>query len=166
MTEDVVGALGLLALGTRLKRIGERLQADTDQIISESGLGISAGRYPYLASLDRLGPLTIGELAEAVGVSQPGATRSVHVLLRQGLVESEASEEDQRRRIVRLSGEGRRLVEVGKRDIWPRVEAAVASLCADLDGPLLGQLAAIEEGLAEAPLARRADGRGKMAGAA
>ena len=38
-----------------------------------------------------------------------------------------------------------------KRDVWPRIQEAVADLCADLDGPLLEQLAAIEDGLAAAP---------------
>lgn len=155
MTEDVVRALGWLCLGTRLKRIGERLQADTDEIITASGLGIGASQYPYLASLDRLGALTLGELAEAVGVSQPGATRSVNHLIRQGLLEAESAAEDQRRKIVRLTAEGRRLVEIGEREIWPRVEAAVADLCAGLEGSLLAQLAAVEDGLDEAPLARR-----------
>ena len=31
MVEDVVRALGYLTLGTRMKRIGERLQADTQR---------------------------------------------------------------------------------------------------------------------------------------
>jgi hypothetical protein len=39
--------------------------------------------------------------------------------------------------------------------VWPRIRAAVADLCGDLDGPLLEQLAAIEDGLAAAPLDRR-----------
>ncbi|TIS34569.1 MAG: transcriptional regulator, partial [Mesorhizobium sp.] len=41
--------------------------------------------------------------------------------------------------------------------VWPRIEGAVAELCADLSGPLLGQLAAIEDRLAATPLDRRAD---------
>ena len=38
--EDVVAALGYLSLGSRLKRLGERLQADTISIVSaQSGKG-------------------------------------------------------------------------------------------------------------------------------
>ncbi|SON57301.1 DNA-binding transcriptional repressor MarR [Hartmannibacter diazotrophicus] len=155
MTEDVVRSLGLLCLGSRLKRIGERLQANTDAILAAEGVGISASQYPYLASLDRLGPLTIGELAEAVGVSQPGVTRSVNMLIGAGLMLAESSPDDQRRRIVRLTADGARIVEIGKRSVWARVEAAVADLCEGFDGPLLAQLAAIEEGLDAAPLVRR-----------
>ncbi|MCB8836546.1 MarR family winged helix-turn-helix transcriptional regulator [Aurantimonas sp. VKM B-3413] len=155
MTEDVVRALGYLCLGTRLKRLGERFQSETDAIISAHGLSVSASQYPCLASLDRLGPLTVGELAQALGVSQPGATRSINLLTRQGLVEAAPAEGDQRRKIVRLTAEGRRVVEIGKGELWTQVAAAVAEICEGLDGPLLSQLAAIEDALAEAPLSRR-----------
>ncbi|WP_414832218.1 MarR family winged helix-turn-helix transcriptional regulator [Afifella sp. YEN Y35] len=157
MPEDVVRALGFLCLGTRLRRIGERLQADTDAILATKELAINASNYPYLASLDRLGSMTLGDLAEAVGVSQPGATRAVNQLIAQGLLKADASLEDRRRKIVDLTDEGRQLVEVGKRELWPRIEAAVADLCQGLRGPLLQQLAALEDGLAEASLARRTE---------
>ncbi|WP_197362412.1 MarR family transcriptional regulator, partial [Streptomyces clavuligerus] len=81
MVEDVVRTLGFLCLGSRLRRIGERLQADTQQVIDEAGLSIQAGKYPFLAAIDLSGPLTIGELAQAVGITQPGATRTIGQLL-------------------------------------------------------------------------------------
>jgi len=63
--------------------------------------------------------------------------------------------DDQRRRLVSLTGKGQDLVDHSKMVIWPRIAAAVADLCGDLDGPILEQLAAIEDGLAAVPLARR-----------
>jgi DNA-binding MarR family transcriptional regulator len=72
------------------------------------------------------------------------------------MLDTEHAADDQRRRIVSLSREGKRLVATAKRDVWPRINAAVTDLCGDLDGPLLDQLAAIEDGLAAAPLNRRA----------
>lgn len=155
MVDDIVRSLGLLCLGTRLKRIGDRLQADTDAIIGRSGLTVAASQYPYLAAMDRLGPLTVGDLAQAVGVSQPGATRSVNVLMRDGLVAAEAGEGDLRRKILRLTEAGRRAVEIGRLRVWPQIEAAVADLCTGLSGPLLDQLAGLEDALQDAPLTRR-----------
>jgi DNA-binding MarR family transcriptional regulator len=155
MIEDVVRSFGYLMLGTRLKRIGEWLQADTQRIIDDFGTPIQASQFPFLAAIDRLGPLTIGELAQAIGITQPGTTRTVGQLVALGLLESEQAVDDQRRRIVSLSKDGRRLVAAAKRDVWPRVREAIADLCDNLDGPLLGQLAAIEDGLAEASLDRR-----------
>jgi DNA-binding MarR family transcriptional regulator len=88
-------------------------------------------------------------------VTQPGATRSVGQMVELGLVRSRSATDDQRRRIVSLTKAGQALVDKAKATVWPRVERAVADLCGDLDGPLLDQLAAMEDGLAERPLYRR-----------
>ena len=153
--EDVVRSLGYLCLGSRLKRIGEQLQADAQLLLDGLDVPLQSSQYPLLAALDRLGPLPVGELAQSLGITQPGVTRSVSLLAELGLVEAIPSNDDQRRRMVSLTKSGQRLVDVAKRDVWPRIESAVADLCRDLSGPLLDQLAAIEDGLAAAPLDRR-----------
>ncbi|EHH04015.1 MarR family winged helix-turn-helix transcriptional regulator [Mesorhizobium amorphae] len=158
--EDVIRSLGFLCLGSRLKRIGEQLQADTQRVLDRLDVQVQSSQFPLLAALDRLGPLPVGELAQSLGIAQPGVTRSVSLLAELGLVEVGQSNNDQRRRIVSLTRDGRRLVDVAKRDAWPRIEKAVADLCADLSGPLLDQLAAIEDGLAAVPLDRRAERTG------
>jgi DNA-binding MarR family transcriptional regulator len=159
MVEDIVRTFEFLTLGSRLKRIGERLQADTQRIMDELDVPLMASQYPFLAAIDRLGPLTLGELAEAVGITQPGATRSLGQLVALGLLDAKQAPEDQRRKIITLTKKGQRLVDSAKREVWPRIEEAVRDLCGDVSGPLLEQLAAIEDGLAETPLHRR-PGRG------
>src|SRR5262245_58703181 len=129
MTEDVIRSLGHLMLGTRLKRIGERLQAQTQRILDAHELPIQTAQFTYLAAIDRSGPLTVGELAEALGVTQPGATRTLAQLAEAGLVEIASATDDQRRKQVTLTRQGKRLVEVGKRDVWPVIEAAVKDVC-------------------------------------
>jgi DNA-binding MarR family transcriptional regulator len=153
--EDVIRSLGYLCLGSRLKRIGEQLQADAQHLLDGLEVPLQSSQYPLLAALDRLGPLAVGELAQSLGLTQPGVTRSVSLLAELELVEAVQSDGDQRRKMVSLTGKGQRLVDVAKRDVWPRIESAVADLCRDLSGPLLDQLAAIEDGLAAAPLDRR-----------
>ncbi|MCB1503296.1 MAG: MarR family transcriptional regulator [Bauldia sp.] len=155
MVEDIVRAFGNLTLGSRMRRIGERLQADTQRIMDEMGVPLQASQYPLLAALDRHGAVPIGELAAAVGITQPGATRSVGQLARIGMVRAAPAPGDQRQRIVSLTRKGEEQVAFAKAHVWPRVEAAVADLCDGLSGPLLDQLAAIEEGLADLPLDRR-----------
>lgn len=155
MVEDIVRAFGFLTLGSRLKRVGERLQADTQRIMDDMDVPLQASQYPFLAALDRLGPLTIGELADAVGITQPGATRSLAHLIKLGLVKARQAPDDQRRKIVTLTRKGQLLVDAAKRKVWPRIENAVTDLCGNLSGPLLKQLAAIEDGLVEKPLDRR-----------
>ena len=156
MPEDIVRKMGHLCLGSRLKRIGERLQADVLRFTEKAGLPIQPSQYPLLAALDRSGPLTVGELVEALGVSQPGVTRNVGLLVEMGLVDISRDRRDQRQKAVALTAAGRRAVERSKREVWPHIEAAVVGLCAGLSGPLLTQLASIEDGLAAEPLDKRA----------
>lgn len=156
MIEDVVKALGHLSLGTRLKRIGETLQAQTQAVLAAHGFEQPAAHFPLLAALDRLGPSSVGELSQAVGVSQPVITRSLRGLEDDGLVQSATSADDRRVRRVGLSRKGRGLVQRAQREAWPAIEAAVAQACGDLKGDLLAQLAALEAALAEKPLHLRA----------
>ena len=156
MTEDIVRKLGYLCLGSRLKRIGERLQGDVARFIETSGLAIQPSQYPLLAALDQNGPLMVGELVEALGVSQPGVTRNVIRLVEMGLVDIKRVGRDQREKTVGLTNAGRQLLAQSKRDVWPHIEAAVIEVCAGLSGPLLTQLGAIEDCLAEKPLDQRA----------
>ncbi len=157
MTEDVVRALGLMCLGTRLKRLGERIQAETDVILGSADRGISASQNAYLIALDRLGPLPLGDLAVAVGVRQPGATRAVNDLINHGFLLSRSTDGDQRRKIISLTLAGEQLVALSKSTLWPRVEEAVTHLCEGLHGPLLDQLSAIEDALDRLPLSARAN---------
>jgi DNA-binding MarR family transcriptional regulator len=155
MVEDVVRELGFLSLGSRFRRLGERLQSDVQRLLDDWGIEVQSGHLPTLAAVDRLGPLTVGDVAEAIGITQPGATRIVAQLATARLVRVQSAREDQRRRVVSLTAKGQRLVDSLKRELWPQIERAVAAICGDLDGPLLDQLTAIETGLETVSLHRR-----------
>lgn len=163
MITDIVRELGHLTLGTRLKRLGERLQAQTEVLLGEAGIGLPASHCPLLAALDRLGALSVGELAQAVGISQPGISRMLENLQSDGLVASRRPAGDKRLRAIELTKAGRELISRSKRLAWPKVESAVADACASGSGSLLAQLSALEEALADAPLHVRA-GRTSMRG--
>ena len=153
---DIVKQLGFLALGTRFKRIGESLQAQAQAVLVTNGVNIPAGHFPLLAALDRLGPLGVSELSQAVGVSQPVVSRSLLTLEANGLVESAPVTTDRRVRRIQLSRKGAALVRHAKRAVWPAIEAAVADACKPLKGSLLDQLASLEAALEQRSLLQRA----------
>lgn len=156
MTDDIVRDMGWLSLGTRLKRLGERLQGETQGIIDAAGAPVQAAQYPYLAALDRMGPSTVGDLVAALGVSQPAVTRTLSKLAALDLVIVRAVDDDQRKREATLTPAGRRAVAAAKRVIWPAIESAVIDLCAGRTGDFLAQITAIEGGLAEKQFETRA----------
>ena len=155
MVEDVVRALGHLSLGTRLRRIGEQLQSETQRILDAGGFPVQASQCPVLVAVERLGPVTVGDLALALGITQPGATRAVGLLVEAGSLEVLKSEGDARVRLVALTLAGTALVARLRGEIWPRIDRAVADLCAPLAGPLLDQLDALEATLRDVPLPER-----------
>jgi DNA-binding MarR family transcriptional regulator len=155
MIADVIAEHGYLFLGSRLKRLAERMQTDVTQATRYAGLAVQPGQIPVLAILAERGPQTIGELARALGLSQPVTTRNVGKLVSQGQVQAGRSDADGRSRIISLTAAGRRAVEDSRRDVWPRVEAAVRQVVEGLSGPLLDQIAEIERALTERPLAAR-----------
>jgi len=161
VTEDVVKELGYLTLGTRLKRLGERLQSQTQVLLEAAGTDVPASHFPILAALDRLGVLNVGDLTEAVGMSQPGVTRMLDKLEADGLVRSAQSAGDRRVRSIELSKSGRQLISRLKHMTWPVIDAAVQDACSGGARSLLTALAALEEALVAAPLNARAARRSR-----
>jgi len=156
MIGDLVKERAHLFLGSRLKRLAERMQSDVVRVAEGAGLTIQPSQYPLLATLDRYGPQTIGELTLAMELSQPSVTRTASRLVELGLVEISRVHRDQRHKTVSLTPEGAAAMARSKILVWPRIEAAVAQMTEGLSGSLLDQITAIEDRLAECPLDKRA----------
>ena len=156
MVEDVVRRSPHLFLGSRLKRLGERMQADVLKVVERAGLPIQPAQYPILATLDRHGSLSVGELVAATGISQPGVTRSLARLTDMGLVETDPQGPDRRRKAVSLTDPGREMMARSRTEVWPHVERAVVELCAEAGGAFMDGLDAVEAALDRKALDRRA----------
>jgi DNA-binding MarR family transcriptional regulator/RimJ/RimL family protein N-acetyltransferase len=160
---DILRDMGPLFLGSRLKRLGERMQADVIRVIQSRGLDLQPSQYPLLAALDRYGDMTISDMVSTTGVSQPAVTRSLALLVEQGLVETNHLHRDQRHKTISLTAAGRDILRISKREVWPQVEAAAISLCGTGAASLLRQLGALEDALARQDLYQRVQ-NGPMAG--
>lgn len=152
---DILAENGGLFLGSRMKRLAERMQADVSVIIANAGLPVQPSQYPVLAALDRAGPMTITQLVDALGLSQPAVTRAINRLGAQGLISLDRVGPDQRHKTASLTPHGVDVIAQSKRTVWPRVETAVAALCADLTGSFIDQLSSLESALAATPLYHR-----------
>jgi len=156
MSGDILTERGHLFLGSRLKRLAERMQADVAKVAEAAGLEIQPSQYSLLATLDRHGPHTIGELTQAMQLSQPTVTRAVSRLTEMGLLEMSRLHRDQRHKTISLTAAGEAAVARSKLMVWPQIEAAVQEMLGGLSGGFLEQVAAIEARLAEQPLNLRA----------
>ena len=156
MAADVLAFEGAVMLGSRLKRLAERLQAGAERIAVDCGLPTQPSQMPLLTALHRHGPLSVGEAVELLGISQPAVTRILSRLVEMGLVDSARGDRDQRSKTLSLTRQGREAMELATTLLWPRLRAAVGEVC---DVPvLLTQIAAIEAALAAQPLEQRPSG--------
>jgi N-acetylglutamate synthase-like GNAT family acetyltransferase/DNA-binding MarR family transcriptional regulator len=157
MPQDTLSDFGFLFLGSRMKRLAERMQADATRIFEATGHGrLFAAFNTILATLDRHGDVAIGDLVNLIGISQPAITRTVAGMVEKNFVTLIPSDTDQRVKMVRLTDEGRRIVADLKITAWPQIAAAACNLCADAgSADLLDRLAALEANLIAKPLTER-----------
>lgn len=113
----------------------------------ESSLGHSLTQIGILATLDRSGATTLGDLAATERVAPPTITKAVGALVDEGLVEKVTDPDDRRVCRAVLTAAGRRdLADMrGRRDAWL---AARLTTLGDHDLARLADLIPVLEALA------------------
>lgn len=109
MVRSILGGGGTeTELAARLRLAATRLARRLRQQVDEP---ISISQLSALAAIERLGPVTLGDLARVERVQPPTTTRIVAALEAAGLVVRAADPGDRRVARVSISPEGRRLIE-------------------------------------------------------
>ena len=101
------------AVVIRILRLASYLQAELDQGAADGGLS-TKGDFDTLAALRRQTPrheLSPTQLAEAALITTGGMTSRLDRLEDAGLVERHADPSDRRALVIRLTDEGRRVVD-------------------------------------------------------
>ena len=155
MDVDLLAGLGVGFLGTRLKRLAERMQADAAEVLRTLDLPVQPAQLSLLMAIRMAGPPTVGELAQRLKLAQPTVTRAVGVLEAEGLIAARRSAEDQRSKRLALTPVGEALLVRIQTELLPRVEAAAAGLCLGLNGDLMASLAGLEARLDQASMPDR-----------
>jgi DNA-binding MarR family transcriptional regulator len=163
MARDLIGELGYLALGSRFRRLGERLQVGAAAIARKQGIELSLAHLPILMALAER-PLSVSGIVGRLDIAQPAVTRSVAKLLEDGLIELATGnkEDDRRQRKFRLSRKGKALLDRAQGELFPAVERAVAAICAEPGADLLAYLDRLDDALREAPLGQQAPAGGEV----
>lgn len=148
--------------GTHLRHVLDLLDAEVAQIGAALGMPPDyRPRFaPPLRALSGQGPMSIRELAGAIGVTHSAASQTVAQLRKAPLV-TLTTGIDARQRIVSLTQRGADLVPLIESE-WEAVEAAMASINAELSMPLDILLADVEQALHRCPMRERADAQSKQ----
>ncbi|MFP2906974.1 MarR family winged helix-turn-helix transcriptional regulator [Pyxidicoccus sp. 3LFB2] len=122
-------------LGTQLRHLIELLDGAVSEAYAQEGLDYRPRYTPVMRALLEREPLTIGQLATAARITQPAATQTVALMVKEGLVAVKAEPDDKRQRLVHLTDTGRKLIP-RLQACWRATEGAAAELDAELPTPL------------------------------
>ncbi len=141
-------------LGTQLRHLVELLDGAVAEVYRRESL-IYRPRYtPVMRALMARSPLSVTEIAERAGISQPAATQTIALMIREGLLISGQSREDSRQKVIKMTQRGRDLLP-RLQACWQAVTTAANSLDADLPFPLSQLLDLAIEALAKDPFEAR-----------
>jgi MarR family transcriptional regulator, organic hydroperoxide resistance regulator len=160
---DLISAYGSAAVGLRLRRLSERIDREARAVYKHAGIDFEQRWVGVLVLLIERRAVTVGELAEALGITQPSVSQTLRSLQAAKLVAARTDPRDPRRRIQSLTEAGLQLVERA-RPVWEALMEAARDL--DRKGiDIVTPLARIEQELDKKSLYERALGHLRTASA-
>ena len=146
---DFLSEQGVLSLGSRLKALSDRCYGIADELYREQGLGLQARWFPMLRLLRARGPLTVTEVADALGQTHSAVSQLATKLVAGGWLQTAGDAGDRRRRRLALSARAEAEMQAAQ-PLWGELEAELERRLAA--GGLMRALAALEEDLAANPV--------------
>jgi DNA-binding MarR family transcriptional regulator len=101
---------GGAALAARLRRLSERIDRDGTRLYAAQGIRFEQRWYGLLNQLVLNGPMSIGDIAQALRITHVSISQASRSLEAAGIIASAASNQDARRRELRLTPKGEALV--------------------------------------------------------
>ncbi|AGH44198.1 bifunctional helix-turn-helix transcriptional regulator/GNAT family N-acetyltransferase [Paraglaciecola psychrophila] len=148
MQQDFLNELAELALGSRLKRISERMLASASDVYQEFGMNINPKWFTLMALLDvkdsNKQSLTIVEASSLLGLSQPALSQFCKELQNEKLIMIIKDPADSRKRVLSLTPKGREQVKELK-PIWKAVQQAATDLCTEHNNDFYRSLLLLEK---------------------
>lgn len=145
---------GVLALGVRLKRLSDMLNAEYDAVYKSRGAEITSRAFPALYILHNSNGCTLNDLARAMEVSHPAALQLRKELERRGLATVKSAKKDKRKSLIALTVEGKKLIR-NLKPIWKEIKAGVGDILDTAAPQFLNQLYSFERELERIPLKSR-----------
>lgn len=143
---DTLETLGELGLGSRLKRLSDRLMKEVQLIYNEQHIDFDPYLFPAFYKIASQNGITNTTLRESLLTSQPAVTQTINKLIQKELVSIKEDAEDKRKKQVRLSKKGEALLTKIK-PIWKILDDTVRELTSAPANSLLEHVSLFEQHL-------------------
>ncbi|MEM9459758.1 MAG: bifunctional helix-turn-helix transcriptional regulator/GNAT family N-acetyltransferase [Myxococcota bacterium] len=155
---DFIDELGLLALGSRLRRLSDRIMSSGLTLYRASQVDFEPRWFPVFRVLADRGQMTVGECARSLGLTHAAVSQTAKRLTERGLVVANRDTSDERRRLLSLSTEGRALVP-RLRDLWDDIDRSMREAVEYGGVDILAAVQGLENALAVQSLSERVSER-------
>lgn len=125
---DFYEQAGKLALGSRLRRLSERLTEQGGKVYALYNIDMQPKWFPVFYALAKDGEMSITQIAQQIGHSHPSVSTIVKEMTKKGMVEVKAGAEDGRKNFVRLTAAGQ--------DVNERIQAQFTDVNAAVEQAL------------------------------
>lgn len=156
-SSDYVSSQAGSALGARLRRLSDRIDREADSLYLALEVDFEQRWFGFVNQLVLHDARTVGEIADALGVTHVAVSQVRSALTERGLILAAVDPEDSRRRTLRLSAAGKRLA-AKLAPIWSALSASARDLDAEA-GNVTRALERLEEALDRRSLTKRVQAR-------
>lgn len=151
---DLLKELGPMALGSRLKRLSDRLMQDGIKIYQQCALDFEPKWFPVFHYLSERGPSSVTDIARGIGITHPSVNQIAQEMLQRGYIAAYKDPRDKRRRVLALSAHGKAEREK-LTQVWADIGGALEGLIRETGVDFLTQVESLERSLgAQSFLAR------------
>jgi DNA-binding MarR family transcriptional regulator/ribosomal protein S18 acetylase RimI-like enzyme len=152
---DLIKELGYLAIGSRMKRLTERLMRSGHIVYKSQKIDFEPRWFPVFYLLQSAqAPLSISEIAKTLRLTHPAVIQITQMMTKKGLIQSSKDEKDRRKRQLSLTQKGKNLVPVLE-PIWEDFVAAIVNFFENIDVDMIDIIQKIEAELDKREMGER-----------
>jgi len=118
---NIFNEIGALAMSTRLQRLADQFRKDGVLIYKANDIDFEPKWFPVIYALNLRSPLSILELSEEIGYAHPSTISLLKELEKEGLIASFKDEQDERKRLIKLTEKAEILVGRMK-PVWEKMK--------------------------------------------
>lgn len=150
----VLNDLGILGLGSRLKRLSDIFYRQLDEVYLVEKITFQARNFPLLQLLNENESMSVTELADVLGQTHPAISQMSKKLQQKGWIYHHVDESDERKRLLSITPEGFELYDK-LTPVWKDVQVILGRLMTTSGGNLMNNLGLLERQLTQLSLAER-----------
>ncbi len=151
---NYIEQLGTVALASRLKNFTDLLTKDVKKIYQEQNLDFELRWFTIVRLLNDKGELPLTTIAKELNQTHPAINQLANTLEKKGIVLCSKDKSDFRKRMLKLSKKGEKVVET-MFPLWNNIETAVNQFLGENQADFLQILNKLEKALQKKPMYTR-----------